>query len=59
MGRAIEATTHRNPHPVDYFDYFKKVEALNGGAHAKMAFWPLETSIFLYGHLPPCHSFYV
>jgi hypothetical protein len=26
MASAIEATTHRNPHPVDYFDYFKMVE---------------------------------
>jgi hypothetical protein len=27
MGSLIEATTHRKPHPVDYFDYFKMVEA--------------------------------
>jgi hypothetical protein len=48
MGSAIEVTTHRNPHPVDYIDYFKMVEALNGTAHAKTAFWPLEASIILY-----------
>jgi hypothetical protein len=47
MGSAIEVTTHRNPHPVDYYDYFKmaevvEVEALNGAAHVvKMAFLPL------------------
>jgi hypothetical protein len=28
MGSAIEATTHRNPHSVDYFDHFKMAEAL-------------------------------
>ena len=38
MASAIEARTHRNPHPVDYF---KMAEAFNGSAHAKMAFWPL------------------
>ena len=36
MGSTIMATTHRNPHPVDYF---KTAEALNGAAHAKSAFW--------------------
>ena len=25
------------------------VEALNGAAHAKTAFWPLEINIILYG----------
>jgi hypothetical protein len=28
MGSDIEAITHRNPHPFDYFDYFKLVEAV-------------------------------
>lgn len=27
MGSAIEATTHMNPHSVDYFEYFKMAEA--------------------------------
>jgi hypothetical protein len=27
MDSAIEATTHRNPYVVDYFDYFKMAEA--------------------------------
>jgi hypothetical protein len=52
MRSAIEDTTHRNAHSVDLFDYFKMAEArwraLNGAAHAKIAFWPLEVSIILY-----------
>ena len=27
MGSAIEATTHRNPHPFENVDYFKMAEA--------------------------------
>jgi hypothetical protein len=38
MGSANEATTHRNPNPVDFFDNFKMVNALNGAAYAKMDF---------------------
>ena len=45
MGSAIEATTHRNPHPVDYF---KMAESHNGAAHVKTALWPLEASIIIY-----------
>jgi hypothetical protein len=46
MASAIEATTRKNLHPVDYF---KIVEALHGSSHAKMDFWPLEACIILYG----------
>jgi hypothetical protein len=34
-------------------DYIKMVEEFNGAAHAKIAFWPLEASILLYGYITP------
>jgi hypothetical protein len=52
MGRAIEATTHKNRHPVDYTDNLKWQQKKGESPHAKLAFWPLEASIILYGSTP-------